>query len=122
MRNATVNPGMTNATTPKSTASAPRNARAHQFRTSTIPTGITTPPGHRSEVGNYAFTAASAPGLRLSVDHLIRPQQQRRRDGEVERFSGLEVDHQLELGGLLDREVTWLGAPQNLVDIDRPTS
>jgi hypothetical protein len=35
-------------------------------------------------------------------NHLIRPQQQRRRDGEVKRFCGLEVDHQLELRRLLD--------------------
>ena len=36
-----------------------------------------------------------------SLDHLIRPLQQRRRDRQAERFGGLEVDHQLELGGLL---------------------
>jgi len=31
-----------------------------------------------------------------SFDQLIRPQQQRRRDGEAERLGGLEVDDQLE--------------------------
>jgi hypothetical protein len=33
---------------------------------------------------------------RLLLDHLIRPQQQRRRHGEAEGFGGLEVDYQLE--------------------------
>src|SRR3989454_10765451 len=37
-----------------------------------------------------------------SPDHLIRPQQQRRRDRQAERLRGLEVDHQLELCRLLD--------------------
>ena len=40
-----------------------------------------------------------------SLDHLVRPQQQRRRDRQAERLGGLEVDDQLELGGLLDGEV-----------------
>ena len=44
-------------------------------------------------------------------DHLIRPQQQRRRDGEAEGAGGLEVDDQLEFGRLLDRDVVRLCAP-----------
>src|SRR5215468_6582608 len=55
---------------------------------------------------------------RASVDDLIRPQQQRLRDGEPERLGGLEVDDQRELRGLLDRQVTGLGALEDLVDID----
>ena len=39
-----------------------------------------------------------------SLDHLIRPQQQRRRDGEAERLGGLEVDDEFERRGLLDWE------------------
>jgi hypothetical protein len=39
------------------------------------------------------------------LDHLGRPQQRRRRDREAQRFGGLEVDDQLELGGLLDGEI-----------------
>jgi len=46
-------------------------------------------------------------------DHLIRPLQERLGDGQAEGLGGLEVDDQLELGGLLDREVTWFGAPEN---------
>src|SRR5262249_41373665 len=40
-----------------------------------------------------------------SLDHLIRPRQQRRRDRQPERPGRLEVDHQLESGRLLDRQV-----------------
>src|SRR4030095_5770031 len=40
-----------------------------------------------------------------SFDHLIRPRQQQRGDGEAEGFGGLEVDDQLELRGLLDWQV-----------------
>ena len=36
------------------------------------------------------------------LDHLIRPRQQRRRDREAEGLGGLEVDHEVELGRLLD--------------------
>jgi hypothetical protein len=39
------------------------------------------------------------------IDHLIRPQQQRRRDREAERLRGLEVDNEVELGRLLNRKV-----------------
>jgi 2-polyprenyl-6-methoxyphenol hydroxylase-like FAD-dependent oxidoreductase len=36
------------------------------------------------------------------LDHLIRAQQQRRRDRQTEGLRGLEVDDQLEFGRLLD--------------------
>jgi hypothetical protein len=51
---------------------------------------------------------------RLLYD-LIRPQEQRRRDGEAERFRGLHIDHKLELPRLLDRQVAGLGALEDLV-------
>src|SRR5262245_52950450 len=34
--------------------------------------------------------------------HLIRPRQHRRRDPQAERLRSFQVDHQFELGGLLD--------------------
>ena len=43
--------------------------------------------------------------------------EQRWRDGEPERLSSLEIDHQLELGRLLDWQVGRLCPPQNHIDI-----
>src|SRR5262245_51003292 len=40
------------------------------------------------------------------------------RDREAQRLSGLEVDHQLELDGLLDGEGGGFGAFEDLVHID----
>src|SRR6266481_3751067 len=54
------------------------------------------------------------------INHLIRPLQERRRDREAQVLGGLEVDEQLELGGLLSRQVGWLGAIGNLVDVRGP--
>ena len=39
------------------------------------------------------------------LDHLVGNRQQRRRDGNAERLGSVEVDHELELGRLLDGEV-----------------
>src|SRR5215470_6505127 len=57
-----------------------------------------------------------------SLDHLIRPRQQRRRDRQAESLGGLEVDHQLELGGLLDGEAGRLRAFEDPVDISGCTT
>src|SRR5574342_594443 len=51
-------------------------------------------------------------------DHLVRALQQRLRDFQTERLRGLEVDDQLELGGLLDWQLARLRAPEDLVHID----
>src|SRR5262249_31919313 len=58
------------------------------------------------------------PGVSL-FNHFIRPEQQRRRDGEAERLGGLEVDDKFERGRLLHWEVARLGALEDLVDIGR---
>src|SRR6476661_8258013 len=52
-----------------------------------------------------------------SLDDLIRPLQERRRDRQAEGLGGLEVDDQLELGRLLYREVSRLRALEDLVDV-----
>src|SRR5215813_9220820 len=52
-----------------------------------------------------------------SLDDVFGSQQQRRRDGKPERFGGLEIDDQLELGGLLHREIGGLRALEDLVHI-----
>ena len=44
-------------------------------------------------------------GSVTSLYNLICPEQQRRCDRQPKRLGGLEVDHQLELGGLLDGQL-----------------
>src|SRR5262249_28620211 len=50
-------------------------------------------------------------------DHLIRPRQHIRRNCQADLLRGLEIDDQLELLRLLDREISGLCAFQNLVHI-----
>jgi hypothetical protein len=42
------------------------------------------------------------------LDYLVRPQEHGPRDRQPERLSSLQIDHQLELSGLLNGEVAWL--------------
>jgi hypothetical protein len=48
---------------------------------------------------------------------MIRLPQQRRWDREAEGFGGLEADHQLKRGRLLDGKVTGLGTFEDLVHV-----
>src|SRR4030095_4908034 len=52
------------------------------------------------------------------LDHLIRPRQQRGRDGEAEGLGGLEVDHEFKLGRLLHRQITGFGPLQDPVHVE----
>src|SRR5262252_4206778 len=52
-----------------------------------------------------------------SLDHFIRPRQQRGRGGEVKGFGGLEIDDEVELVDLLDREVPGVGTEKDAVDM-----
>src|SRR5262245_39118193 len=49
-----------------------------------------------------------------SLNHLVRARQNRRRDRDSERLSGLEIDDQFDLRGLLDWQVARFRAPENL--------
>ena len=51
------------------------------------------------------------------LNQLIRSEEERLRDREAERLGGLEVDEQMDLGRLLDRQVGGLGAIEVLVRI-----
>ena len=53
------------------------------------------------------------------LDHLVGPPQHRLRDRQPQRLGGLEIDDQLELGGLLDGQVAGLGALEDFVHVGR---
>src|SRR5262249_58869951 len=54
-----------------------------------------------------------------SFDHLVGAGEQRRRHVEAERLGGRQIDHEIEFGRLLDRDIGWLGATQHLDDYPR---
>ena len=95
------------------------SAFSHQFLSSPIGRARAIRPTQES--GETFCQDAPAPrrdstgrraGVRYSMT-VVRSQEQRRRDREAERLGGLEVDDQLELGGLLDGQVGGLGALEN---------
>ena len=55
------------------------------------------------------------------LNHLLRPHHHHRRNRQAKRLGGFKINHQLELRRLLDRNVGWLGAFQDLVDHRRYT-
>ena len=55
-------------------------------------------------------------------NHLIRPRARCHRDGQAERLGGPQVDHQLDVGGLLFGEDSGLRPLQELVDEVRGAS
>jgi hypothetical protein len=59
-------------------------------------------------------TAAREPRL---LDHLVGEREQRRGNLEAERLRRLQIDDELELGHLQDRQVGWLLAHENAARI-----
>src|SRR6516164_4404016 len=56
-----------------------------------------------------------------SFDHLVGEGEHFGRNFEAERLSGFEVDHQLELGRLLDWQLCWFCSLENPVHIESAT-
>jgi hypothetical protein len=65
--------------------------------------------------GKFHFTP---PSRFTSFDHLVGAAKERKRYSEAECPSSLEIDHQLDLRGLLDRQVRRLLALENATGID----
>src|SRR5882762_1274490 len=63
--------------------------------------------------GNYQRRTGPCPH---SV--LVDAAEDRLRHGQPERFGGLEIDHQLEPGRLLDRQIGWRGALEDLPGVN----
>ena len=64
----------------------------------------------RSHRFNYSMLSLNT-GLKLfSLDHSVRPIQNRRRNREADFRRSLKIDHQLKLGGLLNRKIAGLSA------------
>ena len=57
------------------------------------------------------------PAQEQSFDHAVGTKQDRWRDGEIEHPSGVQIDDQLELRRLLDRQIARLRAIEDLVDV-----
>src|SRR5439155_15936125 len=53
----------------------------------------------------------------LSFDHLIRPKKNRLRNRQADLLGRLEINDQLKLRWLLDWQIGWLGAFQDLIDV-----
>jgi hypothetical protein len=55
----------------------------------------------------------------VSFDHLVGARKQHGRNIEAKRPGGVEIDHQLEFGRLLHRQISGLLAPEYPIDIRR---
>src|SRR5262245_18933927 len=67
-----------------------------------------------------SLISLSPPGLVVrvgSLNHLISSQQQRWRNREAERLSGLEVDDEVEPGGMFDWEISGFGTLKDLCHV-----
>jgi hypothetical protein len=63
------------------------------------------------------FTAFH-PDWKMTDHHLVGAASHRLRHSNAERLGGLEIDDELDLGGLLDWQIRWLLALENAAGID----
>jgi hypothetical protein len=64
-----------------------------------------------------AEAASVCPARRRLLDHLIRPYQQKGRNGKAERPGSLDVDEQFKLCRKFNRQIIWFGAAKDTIDI-----
>ena len=72
--------------------------------------------GSRSQLAHVAERHRRAGSCLGSFDYFVGAGEQRGRHGEAERLCSLHVDNEIELGRLLDRNVSRLRPTQNLVN------
>src|SRR6184192_2121824 len=70
------------------------------------------------ELSQYSMTPLLHHSM-FSLDHPIRPVQNRRRNCQPDLFRRLQVNHELKLLRLLHREIGGLGAFKNFIDKSR---
>src|SRR5262250_3252841 len=82
--------------------------------------GSPSPPNATAQrlVRRTLLLAAPLMGQHTLLDHLVGALYEGLRNREAEGLGGLQVDHQLELAGLLHGEVAGPGAFQDLVHVD----
>src|SRR5438067_8632340 len=64
--------------------------------------------------GHCGFPSRSV----TSLNDLVGAGEERLRHGQAELFRGLQVNNQLECRRLLDRQIGWLGATEDLSDVN----
>src|SRR5436309_10473546 len=95
---------------PRSTSPIPRQESSHERRASSTGRSASTRAASTVTRSNRPRRSVTGGGLAGPLlDHLVRLEEDRLRDREAEHLRGLDVDHQLELCGLLDGKIAWPG-------------
>ena len=81
--------------------------------------------GHLQQLAALRRAQTNTIGPKLassrSSNDLVGQRNQGRRERNADRVGGLEVDYQIELGRVLDRQVARFGASQYAVNVRRKT-
>src|SRR5205085_7312252 len=75
--------------------------------------------GYSFQVIRSARPKVLVPEVTALFDHLVGEREQFWRYGQAERVRSLEIDHEIELGRLLNRQVRGLGATDDPVHVRR---